>query len=1028
MLDPHSGKRNSVFPALRTSSPGRRALIIPAVLLFAVSTHSFYATCYAAAPPNIIFVLADDLGYGDLGCFHQDTKPGPRFDTPAIDALAAGGMRLTHHYAASPVCAPSRASFLLGRHQGHCSLRGNVLTVPLEDNLNVARMLKSQGYYTAHLGKYGLAGKKKAKTHPGHPNLRGFDYFLGYLFHGDPSEHYPRNGTTDMNAFVYENFEKIEDAHADLYTPDLWTARAKKIIVDETEHNPERPFFLYLAYDTPHRKLQAPPAAYPAGGGIRGGLQWTGPPAYCNTAAGKPENIDAWIHPDLASQNWSADNKRHAAMIRRIDTAIGDIVQTLKDLGIAKNTLVVFTSDNGPHAEGGQNPRFFESYGHMDGIKRDLWEAGIRVPAVAWRPGMIAPGSETAFPSGLWDWMPTFADLAGAVPPASCDGVSLLPSLTGTGAQRDRGYLYFEFKGPRTTPNWIQFENSRRGRPRGEMQAVRIGDFMGVRTEVVSPKDRFEIYDVVRDPKETKNLDGTSSRFNRLQLNMQNMAMRVRRPGGNKVRPYDSAPLPAIGAPTQPGLTYRLYQGVWPWLPDFDALTESRSGVSENIDITGDAGIAYHGYISVPDEGTYTFFITSESGAYLWLHEARIIEDDYHHDGTVQTGRVNLKRGLHPFRLYARRASGNQPLRLRYTGPTLAKQPVADAAFFRDAPSDSTLFAFDDDESIRRGDSIRIDVIANDYHKDGLSHLHIARSGDPDHGTVTVEGGTVLYSSDASFVGEDEFTYEITDGSSSATATVSVAVYTFDPMAIHIPFDESGNFVASEAGGSKLGALHGFTGPSSSWTEGRAGNALLFDGLARWVELDPLYVPPLGGEDRTVSCWIKTTTGGIITVWGDPKGMRYKKWHWRIDDSHGGTGVMRLQVQGAFVMGSTDLRDYAWHHIAVVYKNGGSSDIMDCRFFIDGMPEPFSSSRPGTVDTSASSVLIGGSNNRPSFKGLIDDFRIYHRALSDQEIARQYADAAAGGNAETNVTVVDPSRVFDLADPPKRSESAPPNM
>ena len=968
----------------------RRTLLAAAGLLLSAT-----GAC-ALKPPNIIFILADDLGYGDLGCFHQDTKPAPRFDTPQIDALAADGIRLTHHYAASPVCAPSRASFLLGRHQGHCSLRANLLYVPLEDNLTLARMLKQCGYFTAHLGKYGIAGKKAAKTHPGHPNHRGFDYFLGYLFHGDPNEHYPRNGTTEVGAFVYENDRKIQDAWVDVYTPDLWTSRAKKLIVDETRRNPDRPFFLYLAYDTPHRKLQAPPAPYPAGGGLRGGLQWTGPPGYCNTATNESENIDAWFHPDIATENWPVNSKRHAAMVRRIDSGVGDLVQTLKELGIDRNTLIVFTSDNGPHSEGGQNPRFFESYGGMDGVKRDLWEAGIRVPTVAWWPGGIAPGTESAFPSGLWDWMPTFAELANAAPPAWSDGVSLVPTLTGNGRQRQRKHLYFEFKGPLSTPNWTEFELSRRNRPRGEMQAVRIGNFIGVRTEVATARDRFEIYDVVQDPKQTVNLDGSSDRFHRLQLDMQNFAMRSRRPNDQTARPYDSAALPPVGTPAQPGLNLSVFEGSWPWTPDFDALLASHTGVVENIEAIPGSGMAYTGYIHVPEEGSYTFFLQSGAGAILWIHDRRIIEDDYHHDGTVKSAAVKLKAGLHPIRLFARPAPARRNLTLQYQGPALPKQTVPDSAFFREDPAGARMLALDDSEAMRQGGSVEIDVIGNDFHQDGLSRLDIARVGDTGHGHVLVERGVVQYTPHKSFIGEDRFEYEITDGAETATAAVAVTVYSFDPNAIHLPFDESSGYVAAESGGRKLGALHAFADATLSWTEGRIGNALLFDGQFRRVALDPSYVPPIGEEDRTVSCWIKTLRGGVIAAWGAPKFRPHSKWHWRVDGGSNGTGALRLQVRDGNISGSMDLRDFQWHHVAIVFENSGESDIRDCRFYVDGRPDPIASSKPGKINTTLSPVQIGGDLNRPSFNGFIDDFRIYRRALGEKEIGEQFAAAPPG--------------------------------
>ncbi|MFT5640672.1 MAG: arylsulfatase A-like enzyme [Cyclobacteriaceae bacterium] len=201
--------------------------------------------------------------------------------------MADEGIILTHHYVSAPVCAPSRASFLLGLHQGHANVRDNQFDKELDGNLTVANLLQKSGYYTAHVGKYGVAGGKNSNL-DAHPLSRGFDEFFGYLFHGAGHEHYPQNGTTDKRAFLYEGLNPIDSGTDLTYTTDVFTARAKKIIVERQQHA-DQPFFLYLAYDVPHFKMQIPSTAYPEGRGMEGGIQWTGPegtPPYVNTATG----------------------------------------------------------------------------------------------------------------------------------------------------------------------------------------------------------------------------------------------------------------------------------------------------------------------------------------------------------------------------------------------------------------------------------------------------------------------------------------------------------------------------------------------------------------------------------------------------------------------------------------------------------------------------------------------------------------------------------------------------------------------
>jgi arylsulfatase A-like enzyme len=378
--------------------------------------------------PNILFILCDDLGYGDVGVLYQNSRRAdqPRMMTPQLDRIAAGGMIMRQHYTAAPVCAPARASLLLGQHQGDCPIRNNQFDKALPQRHTLGTVLQAAGYYTGMIGKFGLPGP--GPDYRGHPLRHGFDEFYGVLTHDAAHYHYPGNSGKIMDMFT-----PVTNGLGGAYDTDLYAARGKKFIRERAAKKPRQPFFLYLAFTAPHFYEEIPTQAYPKGGGLRGGLQWP-----LNTITGK---TNSWYYPEYASRNWPDVEKRHATMIRRVDDAVGDILQLLRDLSIDNDTLVVFTSDNGPHNEDGQDPRFFDSWGMMDGIKRDLWEAGVREPTLVRWPGHIRAGSIDDQPSAFWDWMPTFADMAGLAPPAVSDGVSLVPTLTSQGQQRSRGFF-----------------------------------------------------------------------------------------------------------------------------------------------------------------------------------------------------------------------------------------------------------------------------------------------------------------------------------------------------------------------------------------------------------------------------------------------------------------------------------------------------------------------------------------------------------------------------------------------------------
>jgi arylsulfatase A-like enzyme len=516
----------------------------------------------AAAPrPNIIFVLTDDLGWGDLGVYFQNSRNftsnrnSPALATPGLDAMAAQGLRMDRHYTPAPVCAPARASLLLGVHQGHANVRDNQFDKELAHNHTLATTLRHAGYATAAIGKWGLQG---GPGYPGHPLHRGFDYFFGYMAHLDAHYHYPK----EQGRAYYENFTNISDQLDKSYSTDLATARSKKWISDHRTAQPDRPFFLFLAYAAPHAQLNVPTGPYPAGGGAKGGVQWTGTPgAVINTASG---TTDAWIHPDYANATWDHDNnpataelpwpataRRHATMVRRLDDAMTDLFQFLSDLEIDDNTLVVFTSDNGPHNEAGsgggaigaQDPQFFRSYGPLDGIKRDVWEGGIRVPTLVRWPRGIPAGRVSTHPSQFHDWLPTFAELAGLPAPFRSDGVSLLPDLTGTGTQRE-GVVYVEYAVSGSTPTYPHFHTSHRGATRNQMQALFLGGYKGVRYNTTAANTPFRVHDTLADPQETENLAGRPGVPS--QADFEARAARIRRPEGSAPRVYDSAEIPSI--------------------------------------------------------------------------------------------------------------------------------------------------------------------------------------------------------------------------------------------------------------------------------------------------------------------------------------------------------------------------------------------------------------------------------------------------------------------------------------------------
>ena len=397
-----------------------------------------------ADKPNIIFILADDLGYGDLGCFGQK-----KIKTPNIDQLAAEGIRFTSAYAGSTVCAPSRAALMTGLHTGHTRIRGNA-KVPLEaEDLTVAEALKKAGYQTGIFGKWGLGLEGTAGT----PNKKGFDEWFGFLDQTLAHNYYPeRLWRNETILELPANADKKKGA----YVQDMFTTAA----VNYIRLQQYQPFFLYLSYTIPHANNELTRAT-------TNGMEVPGDQPY-------------------SAEKWPQAEKNKAAMITRLDADVGKILAAIKQFKLETNTVIFFTSDNGPHKEGGNDPGFFDSAGPFRGIKRDLYEGGIRVPMIARWTGHIAPGQTNDLPWAFWDFFPTAAELAGSPIPLHTDGMSVLPTLLGKPKEQKRHeFLYWEFH------------------EGGSKQAVRNGNWKAVR---LAPGQALELYDLATDPGETKNV------------------------------------------------------------------------------------------------------------------------------------------------------------------------------------------------------------------------------------------------------------------------------------------------------------------------------------------------------------------------------------------------------------------------------------------------------------------------------------------------------------------------------------------
>ena len=408
-----------------------------------------------AAKPNIIYIITDDLGYADLSCYGQKN-----FTTPNIDKLAASGVRFTRHYSGATVCAPSRCSLMTGKDGGHAAVRGNGAFAVPDEETTVAEIATKAGYNTAMIGKSCVTGNTQT---PETVLSSGFGYFYGTTDHRDGHFRYPE--------FVYRNTEKIEFPGNKLhegtdYDADLYTGEALGYIAKQ---DAGKPFFMILSYPIPHASVLAPEEERKEARPL------------VKNEVGLKKSGHYTATPEVKAN--------YIGMMTLLDDAVGSIVAQLWEQGLLEDTLIIFTSDNGPHYEGGYKPEMLDSNGPLRGGKRDLYEGGIRVPFIASWPAAIKPGGTSDHPSAFWDFLPTVCELTGEAIPDGIQGISFAPTLTGKGDQGKHDYLYWEFH------------------EQGIRRAIQQGDWKLVQYNLSSPdKTTIELYDLGKDIGEANDL------------------------------------------------------------------------------------------------------------------------------------------------------------------------------------------------------------------------------------------------------------------------------------------------------------------------------------------------------------------------------------------------------------------------------------------------------------------------------------------------------------------------------------------
>jgi arylsulfatase A-like enzyme len=475
-------------PAQRTrprSLPGLPALAF--LLSFACSLAAPRADAQSDPRPNIIYILADDLGYGDLGCYGQET-----LETPNIDRLAVEGMRFTQHYAGNTVCAPSRSALLEGKHTGRTGVRGNLPYHLLDTNAaTLGKALKAAGYETAVIGKWGVGHPPPLDD----PQRHGFDHHFGYINMWHAHNFYPE--------FLYRNGEKyilpgnvLDPRITFPRQPEGSGVAMEKVVfapfelereaLEYIDHPRQKPFFLFLSMIQPHNN------------GEYGRIYGDG-------------GYEVPTYGKYINRPWPRAEKGFAASIRMIDDTVGNVMLRLAEAGLEENTIVIFGSDNGSCHGSGHDHQFFQSSGPLRGYKRDLYEGGIRVPLIVRWPGKVRPGSTSDHLNAMWDLFPTFAEIAGAPVPADLDGISMLPTWLGQPNQKRHDYLYWEYH------------------EQGGKQAVRQGKWKAVHLNLTDPNKEtvFELFDLETDLGEQTNV---ADRFPAVAAQLRSLMTRAHHP------------------------------------------------------------------------------------------------------------------------------------------------------------------------------------------------------------------------------------------------------------------------------------------------------------------------------------------------------------------------------------------------------------------------------------------------------------------------------------------------------------------
>jgi arylsulfatase A-like enzyme len=437
---------------MNKKNPQKRLFLLITAVGIAITV--FFLSCFeedSARNPNIILILADDLGYGDLSCYGQN-----KFKTPNIDRLAAEGIKFTQHYAGSTVCAPSRCTLMTGLHTGHAQIRGNKSVKPegqapmKAGTVTIPTLLRQAGYVTGMFGKWGL-GSPGSESDP----ALFFDEFYGYNCQGEAHNYYPKH--------LWHNKDKVL-LDGKTYSHDLIMQAG----LDFIRTNKDRPFFCYIPVTIPHASLHAPKELHDKYRSLYPQFE---------SIVGRYAGAD--VENPIAA---------FAAMVEHLDNGVAQIMRLIKDLGIDKQTIVIFTSDNGPHREGGHNPDFWNSNGILRGIKRDLYEGGIRVPLIVRWLDKIKPGSTSEHISAFWDMIPTICDIVGIDKPDNIDGISMWPTFIGEN-QKKHDFLYWEFT------------------EQGGKQAIRKGNFKAIKHGVLkNPNADIKLFNLDDDIQESKDI------------------------------------------------------------------------------------------------------------------------------------------------------------------------------------------------------------------------------------------------------------------------------------------------------------------------------------------------------------------------------------------------------------------------------------------------------------------------------------------------------------------------------------------